>query len=192
LTESLPAGTSSAVADAARHQEEQAERERRLREAAVQEGAATARASYEAQLQQERRALAGALAGLAQERESYFRSVEAEVVQLALAIARKVVHREVECDPLLLAGVVRVALDKVGEQSKVTMHVHPSRVSAWHEHFFRHAGSQATEVVGDAALALDQCRVETVHGSTEIGIERQLKEIEQGFADLLARRPART
>ena len=34
----------------------------------------------------------------------YFRRVEGDVVSLALAIARKMLHREVQIDPLLLAG----------------------------------------------------------------------------------------
>ncbi len=34
-----------------------------------------------------------------------------------------------------------------------------------------------------------RCMLETEFGSTEIGLETHLKEIEQGFFDLLAQRP---
>ena len=47
------------------------------------------------------------------DRASYFQKVEGEVVQLALGIARKILHREAQLDPLLLAGIVRVALEKI-------------------------------------------------------------------------------
>ncbi len=194
LTESWAPGQEMPTVEGGRSGREARERnEQQARELARQEGAATAQTGFAQQLHTERSAIASALASFAHEREQYFQNVEAEVVHLALAIARKVVHREVESDPLLLAGVVRVALDKVGRETKVTLFVHPSRASAWHEYFFHDAGSTDTlDIVADASLALDQCRVETEHGSTEIGIEKQLKEIEQGFADLLARRPARS
>ena len=62
----------------------------------------------------------------ARERTKYFADVEAEVVKLALAIAARVLHREAELDPLLLTGVVRVALEKVAEDS-ATVFVCPLR-----------------------------------------------------------------
>ena len=202
LTESWAPGQEMPRVEGGRSSREQPQGEAQQRlEQARGEGEAKAQSAFAQQLQLERAAIASALAGFDRERESYFHQVEAEVVQLALAIARKVVHREVEADPLLLAAVVRVALEKVGRETKVTLFVHPSRASVWHEHFFRDAannaaahndGAGALEIVADSSLALDQCRVETAHGSTEIGIEKQLKEIELGFADLLALRPARS
>src|ERR1700754_4367646 len=57
------------------------------------------------------------------ERAKYFAQVEAEVVKLALAIAARVLHREASLDPLLLAGVVRVALEKGAEDSTVVLRV---------------------------------------------------------------------
>ena len=47
-------------------------------------------------------------------------------MQLALAIARKILHREAQVDPLLLAGMVRVALEKIESHTKVSVRVHPA------------------------------------------------------------------
>ena len=47
----------------------------------------------------------------------------------------------------------------------------------------------APELVGDPDLEPSRCILETELGATEIGLETQLKEIEQGFLDLLAQRP---
>ena len=47
------------------------------------------------------------------ERQNYYRRIEGEVVELALAIARKILHREVQIDPHALAGIVRVTLEKL-------------------------------------------------------------------------------
>ena len=45
------------------------------------------------------------------------------------------------------------------------------------------------EIVDDAALAIERCELRTSMGVAQLGVEVQLKEIEQGFADLLAARP---
>ena len=49
-------------------------------------------------------AIAAAVTEFARQRTDYFRRVESEAVRLALSIARKVLHREAQMDPLLLAG----------------------------------------------------------------------------------------
>ena len=64
---------------------------------------------------------------------TYFQRVEAEAVALAVAIARKILHREAQVDPLLLAGVVRVGLDNVAAGTRVRLRVHPQQVQAWKE-----------------------------------------------------------
>jgi flagellar assembly protein FliH len=43
--------------------------------------------------------------------------------------------------------------------------------------------------MGDATLGPGRCMLETELGSTDLTLETQLKEIEQGFFDLLAQRP---
>jgi flagellar biosynthesis/type III secretory pathway protein FliH len=45
-------------------------------------------------------------------------------------------------------------------------------------------------VVEDAELNDQDCIVETELGSANFSLEKQLKEVEQGFFDLLAVRPA--
>jgi len=45
------------------------------------------------------------------------------------------------------------------------------------------------ELIGDASLEPGRCLLETELGSTDLTLETQLKEIEQGFFDLLAQRP---
>jgi flagellar assembly protein FliH len=167
----------------------------RAREAAArkegrEEGEAQARAEYANKSAAEREALLQALREFAHERETYFSRVEAEVVGLALGIARKILHREAQVDPLLLAGVVRVGLDKVAAGTHVRLRVHPDQIPAWQEFFAQLPDLQSVpELMGDAALGPGHCRLETELGSTDLTLETQLKEIEQGFFDLLAQRP---
>jgi flagellar assembly protein FliH len=170
--------------------QDQANREAALRQAGRQEGEAAARVRYDEQLAQVRDGVRAALDDFTRERASYYRSVEAEVVQLALSIARKILHREARADPLLLAGVVRVVLDQIENNTKVTVRVHPQQVADCREFFAKCMDPQRIpEVVEDSALEPDRFVLHTELGTTELGIEAQFKEIEQGLLDLLAQRP---
>lgn len=160
------------------------------REACRQEGEARVRAACEAELERARESLHLALESFATERAAYFRQVEAEVVQLALSIARKILHREAQVDPLLLAGIVRVALDQIETNTKVVVRIHPSQSADCRGFLARHMDPQRMpEVVDDPALEMDRCVLQTELGTTQLGIEDQLKEIEQGLLDLMAQRP---
>ena len=126
----------------------------------------------------------------ARERAAYYRRIEGEVVQLALAIARKILHREAQLDPHTLAGIVRVTLENLDAGTKVDLHVSPQEAADWRHYFAgRMDGAPAPEVHEDAQLAAGECRIETSLGTTDAGIEARLKEIETGLLDLLAERP---
>jgi flagellar assembly protein FliH len=155
------------------------------------EGLAKGRAENEAAVVKLREEVAKAIAEFGHERHQYFYRVEGEVVSLALAVVRKILHRESQVDPLLLTGLVRVALDKMTASQNVRLRVHPRQIRAWQDYYFGCDDSPLVpEFVADAALDATQCIVETDHGTTDLHIEAQMKEIEQGFFDLLAQRPA--
>ena len=168
-----------------------AQREAAVREAGRREGESSERALSEAHLSKIRESLAAALLEFARERARYFQQVEGEVVQLGLGIARKILHREAQIDPLLLAGMVRVALEKMEIATQVTVRVHAEQVSECRSYFAQHMEARnVPEVAEDPGVALDQCVLQTALGTTELGVGPQLKEIEQGLLDLLAKRPA--
>lgn len=155
------------------------------------EGMAKARAESEAALTQQRDAISAALKDFVHQRNEYFHHVEGEVVALALAIVRKILRRESQLDPLLLSGLVRVALEKTAMSQTARLRVNPSQILIWQEYFLEHSGLPLRpELLGDAGLEQHQCQLETELGITDINLETQLKEIEQGLFDLLAQRPA--
>lgn len=178
------------------------EEEAQAREAAARrQGAQEARRETEARLESEharaleaeRAAIAAALGGFARERQDYFRQLEREVVQLALAVARKVLHREAQIDPLLLAGTVRVALDQLAGGARIELHVPPSKLRLWQELLQRDLEVKCQPVLrADAALEPAGCRLETETGVTDLSLDAQLREVEQGFLDLLDRRQRAT
>jgi flagellar assembly protein FliH len=169
---------------------QEAEREAQARESGRLQGERESRAKFEEQLGRERSALAKALQEFAVERAAYYQNIEREAVQLALGIARKVLHREAQVDPLLLMGVVRVALERIEGATGVVLAVHPQQAAEWRRYLASHMDSgDLPEIVEDPTLALEQCQLRTSMGTAELGLEIQLKEIEQGLMDLLAARP---
>lgn len=165
--------------------------EKQGREQGAQEAEARIRAECEMALMAERKKVAQALEDFDRERKTYFERVEGEVVQLALAVARKILHREAQVDPLFLAGVVRVALGKVAAGSAVKLRVPESEIFQWRQIVATLKDVQPQpEVIGDPAQPAGRCVMETDVGSTNISLEGQFREIERGLLDLLALRPA--
>jgi len=168
----------------------QVEREAQLRELGRQQGVAEGRAKFEQQLAGERTALAVALKDFSRERVTYYQKLEEEAVRLAMSIARKVLHREAQVDPLLLMGIVRVALERIEGATGVALVVHPEQAPDWRRYLAAHMDpGDLPEIVEDAGMRPDQCVLRTSMGTADLGLEVQLKEIEQGLMDLLAARP---
>jgi flagellar assembly protein FliH len=171
----------------------QAERMSAGIEMARSEARAEARREWEKELEEriaeERALILKACEEFRRERAKYFAGVEAEVVKLALAIAARVLHREAKLDPLLLTGVVRVALEKVAEDSVTVLRVPTNAVEMWKEVFV--GSSEALlQIVGDERLSAGECVLDTNVGRVELGVSAQLEEIERGFFDLMQQRPA--
>lgn len=150
----------------------------------LEENLAAERRQYRTQLLQ-------AIEEFRLEQQRYFHRAEREVVRLALAVAARVLNRESQLDPLLLAGAVRVALDKLGDSTSVVMRVPPLEVAPWKE-LLRTAGNMRIQpgVLEDPSLASGECLLITELGTIELGVRAQLEEIEKGFFDLLDHRPA--
>jgi flagellar biosynthesis/type III secretory pathway protein FliH len=153
-------------------------------------GKAEAQVAFEQQAAKSREEISKALHAFAAERDTYFQRVEEQVVRLTLSIARKILHREAQVDPLLLTGILRVALEKIGSGTNTRLRAHPSDIEIWRA-YFTGTGENfpSPELIGDPEIQSGRCILETEMGTTEIGLETQLKEIEQGFLDLLAQRP---
>ena len=166
-----------------------ADRIKRERTDAAQQTELRLRQEYELKLQAAHAPVAAAVSAFTEQRSEYFARVEAEVVQLALAIAAKILHRESQVDPMLVASLVRMATEKLREGSSVTVRVGRGRAPRWKEYFAAQSTAARVEVVEDAGLNEHDCLLETELGVANFGLDTQLKEVEQGFFDLLALKP---
>jgi flagellar assembly protein FliH len=181
------AGETSPPAPATTFTEEELQRHAaQAHERGLNAGREEIRAAAQQSIEEAQKQITRNLNSFAQERDLYFRNMEAEIVELALAVARKVLHREAQVDKVVLAGVVRVALEKIAGTGQIALHVHPSASEAWKQYVSDHHDMAVVpEIIADSSLNLDQLVLKTAHGNTELGIGAQLKEIEKGFTDLV-------
>ena len=117
-----------------------------------------------------------------QERNLFLQAVEHEVVELALAIAARVLRRESQMDPLLLTGAVRVALGQLSNSTQVKLRVPPSEFDLWRD-AMEHIPNLPVRptVVVNEEMRLGDCMLEAELGSVDLGVRAQLGEIERGF-----------
>lgn len=159
------------------------------RNEAREEGKAGERSEQAGRIEAALRRLSSVLDGFAAERDRYLKEVEQEVVRLALAIAARILHREAQMDPLLLAGAVRVALGQLADTTEIRLFVPAQEQELWREMLRLMPNLPARpELVGDGTLAAGDCRLEAKVGNIDLGVRSQLAEIERGFFDLLDKR----
>ena len=110
-------------------------------------------------------------------RAQMIHQTERQMVQLALAVARRIVHREVSIDQDLLIAMARVALDRLGESAKVIVRLHPEEFEATAGARAAQWTTSAVEVVADARVGRGGCRVESEFGMMDAGVEAQIQEV---------------
>lgn len=100
---------------------------------------------------------------------------ERELVQLAVAMAERIVRRTVDLDPDVLLVIARVAMDRLGERAAATIHLHPSDCEALSRHDLQAA--QALQLIADAGVARGGCLVKSATGEIDAGIAAQVREL---------------
>jgi flagellar assembly protein FliH len=109
-------------------------------------------------------------------RQTLVHETERQMVQLALTLARRVVHREVTLDPELAAALAHVALERLGTTAPATIRMNPEDYTIVAEDASRWSGTPVT-VVPDPSIARGGCLVESEFGSVDATIERQFDEL---------------
>ena len=120
---------------------------------------------------------------LSRTRGYVFRSAQNDVLRLAVAIARRILHREVMMSPDVLGGIITAALERIEDHDMHSVRVHPSFAARVEKELS--SQTHNLKVVPDASLPMGGCVFETHHGTVDAGVESQLSEIERGLADHL-------
>lgn len=110
-------------------------------------------------------------------RTDMIRQTERQMVHLALAIARRILQREVSLDPDLLLAMARVALERLGDSARVMVRLHPDDYAAAGAARVADFTTSNVTVVADSRLSRGACRVESDMGLLDVGIDAQLQEL---------------
>jgi flagellar assembly protein FliH len=123
------------------------------------------------------RRLAQTLEELSALRDTMVRQTERELVHLAVAIARRILQREVSVDPELTAALAHIALERLGGAAPATVRLHPddyATVTSGHAAPF---GGRQVEILPDPSVARGGCVVESEFGSINASVDAQIDEI---------------
>lgn len=134
----------------------------------------SARANYEQALA----GLRGAASAFEEARPALLAEAQHELVDLAFAIARRVLRREIGVDPAATRAIASACMAEAGGAPVKRIWVHPDDVAAVSE-----GVGEGVEVKADDKMSRGGAVIETERGRLDGSIETQLEEIAKGLAD---------
>jgi flagellar assembly protein FliH len=183
-----PDATAEWREQAAQLQQQCEQRVREAHAAGLREGEAAGRARAAAEVQPVLERLARSIHEVTGLRARLRSEAEADLVQLSLAIARRVLHREIAIDPEALHGLILGALKKLQGQEIARVRVHPSHAAPVMNCLRQNLNTEQVEVIADPSREVGAVIFETQRGNLDASVESQLQEIERGLADRLGGR----
>jgi len=155
-----------------------------IRAAAAEEGRAAGYAAglaeAHARLEPARTALEAAATGLVAMREEFLALAETRAVELALAIALKVIGVELAVRPELVVEVATGALRRAAERDHVVLLVNPEDIELVREAAADLSGAlgmiRRLEIAPERRVDRGGCLVQTAEGEIDAGIETQLEK----------------
>lgn len=125
---------------------------------------------------------------LASQRKRLRMEAEEDTVKLAIAIARRVLHRELSTDPEAILGLVNAAFRKLNAREVHRLRVSPTEAAVIHENRVRLELPAGLEIASDASFPPGCAVFETSRGDLDASVDTQLAEIGRGLADLVRKR----
>jgi flagellar assembly protein FliH len=122
-------------------------------------------------------------------RKETYQEIEKEVVELALAIARQVICREITFNRDIVVCVAREALAKVEDPGRIKIKMSPSDLK-----FIKETRSQLSDLIqnvdnvtfeAEENIQSGGCIIETDLGEIDARIERQLQAVEESFRNTM-------
>ncbi|MBC8204693.1 hypothetical protein ISS30_08795 [bacterium] len=164
-----------------RHQQELAKVKAESFEAGRQQGLSEADERVERALMQ----LEKTVKEMVNAGKDFFRNAEKNVIELALAVSRRILGREVETDKEIIVHSVREALKRVADKVQVNVHVNPEDMAVLENHReeLQRIDRNLPELkfVSDERVDRGGCVIRTRTGAVDGRLESQLEEIERNF-----------
>jgi flagellar assembly protein FliH len=113
------------------------------------------------------------------------RRAERDVVQLALLIAKRVLHRQLSVDEEALTAIARVAFERLTRSESYRVTVNP-RFAAGVTSALSGSHSGRVHIDPDPDCAQGTLIIHSAEGTIDASIDTQLEEINRGLTDRLA------
>jgi len=152
-----------------------------------QDGQGAARKELGGQLDAMAARLARTIEELSGLRQRFRHEAEEEVIALSLAIARRILHRELTVSPEALIGLLKAALEKIEIREVHRVRLRPEDAALVQQHLDKIGLPQRVELIADPGLQRGSAILDSSRGALDVSVETQLAEIERGFADLVRR-----
>jgi flagellar assembly protein FliH len=152
-------------------------------EKGYREAEAKAKQSAASQIEAAMKRYADSIVAISGLKNALQKQAEREVVKLAIEVAKKIVHREIEVDRNVIQTLVRVALSQVTEKKSVTVRLNP----ADYKYLLEQREMLPLKEDWDISLQSDNsigqggCLVETTCGDIDARIEEKFREVENAF-----------
>lgn len=121
------------------------------------------------------RRLAQTIEELVSLRGEIVRKSERQTVQLVLAIAERIVQREITLDRSLLIGMARAALDRLGDHGTATIRLNPADLTAIGDGV--DLAGIGVQVAADAVVSRGGCLVQSDFGFMDVSPDAQFREL---------------
>jgi flagellar assembly protein FliH len=108
---------------------------------------------------------------------------ERQIVQLSLAIARRVVQRELSLDRAVLVGMARAAIDRLGDHASATIRLHPDDYAAVASSLPPADEQPHVRVEPDAVVSRGGCFVQSDFGFMDVTPAAQFEELARALLD---------
>jgi flagellar assembly protein FliH len=157
------------------------------KQAAMQAVEASLRNRLDQQLGAVLTAMQQAVTGIAQSRQAWQQRWESQAVQLATAMAARIVRRELRQDPQITIAWVREALELAAGSGQIVLKLNPQDQSVLGDRLERLTKEMnrlgQVRVAADPAISSGGCRVETEFGSLDQQLEAQLARLTEELLD---------
>ena len=134
-----------------------------------------------------RRLVQAMLGGFARQRREMLMELQPYVVRIAVEVARRVVRRELDTDPGMIARTVESALEQVAAAAQARVRVHPLDAQVLQatirELVPASDEAAAVEIIPDGSIERGGCVVESDRGIVDARLQTQFEEMQARLLD---------
>lgn len=110
-------------------------------------------------------------------------AAEKQFIEIALSIAKKILAREVEENPMVILPIVKKALEKVSDQEQIVIKVHPDDyelvLQARRDLQMILGQEQSLTITHDHTVEVGSCVIESSNGTVDARVSTQFAALEK-------------